>query len=555
MATTTAGAASGTILPPPKMADPIKAEMTTTTTTTMATATASNQEEHIVRTNKPPSLFKKRGGALRNKKKWKQASRSHGSSDSGGEDDDDDGPVKKEEDEKQKDDHDDGVEPSALESIRSIKQRRKIRNSLTASRGVDALSLLQGGTHSKQRRRRQNQMEAGNDDNNDDDDEANAPLRDRLYGSFAGGTGADAADGMGEGVMGKKHHEAMEAYIQKQMGHDSLSSTSASSNSHKNSHNKEDNTNVNDGDGPRMATTAQMEAQLYEELLATTTATSTSAMGSLQRGGEEEASGKMATAGTAAAEGDVGAGGAVLGGTGIAEVELPVEERIQNVKRTEQAAAARARQYHPHNRKRHVSENKHEYSETSHVVVEEMLPTNFGAGPSKRKKTQGSTGVRPVPTVGGVPSSSLLDQKQQEERGGASASSAGAEVLREDVSGLGASYSHNFKLHTHEWVHKRKEEREAELQAERVLQLANEGTATNRQRMGFDAARRVARGQIPLPTPHHTTEGSTGTRPTTTGAATATGGNATNNRDNSNFQRSNDDRVWKTFMARQRGRR
>jgi hypothetical protein len=128
-------------------------------------------------------------------------------------------------------------------------------------------------------------------------------------------------------------------------------------------------------------------------------------------------------------------------------------------------------------------------------------------------------------------------------------------VLREDVSGLGASYSHNFKLHTHEWVHKRKEEREAELQAERVLQLANEGTATNRQRMGFDAARRVARGQIPLPTPHHTTEGSTGTRPTTTGAATATGGNATNNRDNSNFQRSNDDRVWKTFMARQRGRR
>eukprot|EP00978_Attheya_sp_CCMP212_P022406 scaffold66852_cov25-Attheya_sp.AAC.1 len=66
---TTAGAASGTILPP-KMADPINAEMTTTT---MATTTASNQEGHIVR----PYLFKKRGGTLRNKKKWKQASRSH----------------------------------------------------------------------------------------------------------------------------------------------------------------------------------------------------------------------------------------------------------------------------------------------------------------------------------------------------------------------------------------------------------------------------------------------------------------------------------------------
>ena len=41
---------------------------------------------------------------------------------------------------------------------------------------------------------------------------------------------------------------------------------------------------------------------------------------------------------TGAEEGDVGAGGAMMGGTGIAEATLPIDERIKALKETQRAA-------------------------------------------------------------------------------------------------------------------------------------------------------------------------------------------------------------------------
>lgn len=111
--------------------------------------------------------------------------------------------------------------------------------------------------------------------------------------------------------------------------------------------------------------------------------------------------------------------------------------------------------------------------------VEEMLPMGFASGPSKRKKPPTPTArqwrhcwkrqLLPLPPNDPYPH--LLPPL---EPGGApaaaggprSASSAGPGVLASDVSALGASYAHNFRLHTREWVDRKKEEREAELAEE-----------------------------------------------------------------------------------------
>mmetsp|Transcript_20240 Transcript_20240/g.44199 ORF Transcript_20240/g.44199 Transcript_20240/m.44199 type:complete len:88 (+) Transcript_20240:204-467(+) len=50
-------------------------------------------------------------------------------------------------------------------------------------------------------------------------------------------------------------------------------------------------------------------------------------------------------------------------------------------------------------------------------------------------------------------------------------------------------------MHTHQWVSERKSEREREIDQVRREQEVEEGTVENRARVGFEQARRVARGE------------------------------------------------------------
>ena len=113
--------------------------------------------------------------------------------------------------------------------------------------------------------------------------------------AFAGEGGDATAEG---GVLQRKHASAMEEFIQENLKAEVVE--------------KETSTRKNSGTD-----------DLFAELAS--------------------ASQKLAgTASVAAAvgEGDVGAGGAMLGGTGIAEVTLPADDRIQTIRETQEAVSS-----------------------------------------------------------------------------------------------------------------------------------------------------------------------------------------------------------------------
>merc|ERR1719330_63199 len=128
-------------------------------------------------------------------------------------------------------------------------------------------------------------------------------------------------------------------------------------------------------------------------------------------------------------EGDMGAGGAMLGGTGIAEVIIPVEDKIKNIKETEMAMAKK------------------------------------------------------------------LDMQRRRAMAVKTVSSAGADVLSEDVSNLGASYAHNFRLHNSEWIEQKKQQGRAEYEAMSNQKKSDSGNQASEQRIGFNAKRGLAGDQ------------------------------------------------------------
>ena len=186
-----------------------------------------------------------------------------------------------------------------------------------------------------------------------------------------------------------------------------------------------------------------------------------------------------------------------------------------------------------------------------------MVPMNFASGPGKRKrqedvnligvvaesssqqqstnKSQSTTNIGPAYNVesSAIPASS-----------GYSASSAGSHVQKSDVSTLGASYSHNFQLHTKEWVSRKRDERQSEIEAVQAQQMIDEGptTAENEKRVGFEQSRKIAKGEVVAPA-----AGSGGT---------AGGGrNEWDRKQGGGNQPSSDERVWRNFMSKQRNRR
>ncbi len=277
---------------------------------------------------------------------------------------------------------------STLDRIQAIKKTRKLKSFVRTQVSIKKAK----SNHDR-------------DEENKDEaivKEANKDLKDRLDGTFAstrlgGGGGYDDDDDEDGGVLRKKHKLAMEQYISNQMKDGKTPA---------NNKNNDDDSNSQNGKH-----VPKDKKDLYAQLLK-------SSVVSLAAG-----AGTSNVTKSDPQEGDMGAGGAMLGGTGIAEVIIPVEDKIKNIKETEMALAKKQETY--------------------------------------RQRAKVSKTV----------------------------SSAGTNVLSEDVSNLGASYAHNFRLHNSEWIEQKKQQGKAEYEAMQKQKKSGGDNEANEQRIGFNAKR------------------------------------------------------------------
>ncbi|EJK60953.1 hypothetical protein THAOC_18625, partial [Thalassiosira oceanica] len=239
---------------------------------------------------------------------------------------------------------------SALDAIMAVERRRRLLGG--RSRGVDAKSLAKKAVARQ----------------SSDDGEADGKAKQKQglddLKQFAGGKGAGTNDMGGDdddGILAKKHKQAMEEYIQSNLTE------------------KKDKP----AEPTKFKEASADDKELYGELIRSNSLN------------EERAAGIKNEK-----EGDVGAGGAVLGGTGIAEVALPVEDRLKALKETERAAAQyNARRAGRAGAGRFVPPGGHappqDDEETSEMQA--MLPMNFASGPSSRKRAPDMLVRQPAP--------------------------------------------------------------------------------------------------------------------------------------------------------------
>ncbi|KAL3816791.1 hypothetical protein ACHAXA_001529 [Cyclostephanos tholiformis] len=370
----------------------------------------------------------------------------------------------------------------------------------------------------------------------------NGELEDRLRGrTFAMGKLAGSNDmGGGDeegGILAKKHRRAMEEFIRENLrgegGVDAVDGGGDESEEGK----------VEVGAVVRASEAAK---ELYAELLTSI----------------DDGKGGTIDNKTMGGEGDVGAGGAMMGGTGIAEVALPIDERLRALKATEKAAIeherARRARFGDGGSKYGVmlsssSSSRAGESRTIHSTsIAAMVPMNFAPGPGKRKRRDlssmqstvedpslraslGETRAHEIGFDYPVESSAMVGQ-----------GSYSPVFRKSDLSQLGASYSHNFQLHTKEWVMRRRDERQNEIDTMQAKQEVDEGPTTEegRARVGFDMSRKLARGDVIAP------------------SVSAVGGKGSIEEPKNEWDRkpggdhrSSDERVWRTFMTNQRNRR
>jgi hypothetical protein len=318
------------------------------------------------------------------------------------------------------------------------------------------------------------------------EEESNKDFRERLQGTFAGKKYADSSkgdfaddddeDGEEGGILRQKQKLAMEQFIQQQLAHSSSNLASKT-------------------DPSIMADTDVVETE------------ETSVFNPLYQ--QREA--------------DVGVGGAVLGGTGIAEVTLPVDFRIHSIQETEKALNARRHGY-----------NQSQNNTWTDTEIRKLLPLSFGEGVSKKRGANDG----PIVTIQGA-SDSKMDMNPKRlislllhhveplpSTLPFSASSAGGHVLPDDVSNLGRSYSHDFRLHNQEWIQNKRELQQKEVDAQKKKDEASSFEADS-DRVGFDNLRKHGEGRSGF---HSQT-------------------------DDSKFHSSNDDRIWKNFVSKTRDSR
>mmetsp|Transcript_1560 Transcript_1560/g.2226 ORF Transcript_1560/g.2226 Transcript_1560/m.2226 type:complete len:398 (+) Transcript_1560:68-1261(+) len=276
---------------------------------------------------------------------------------------------------------------STLDKIRAIKKSRKLKSFVRTQVSIKKV-------------KRDNNDHDQEDDNEAIEKEANKDLKERLDGTFAstklgGGGGYDDDDDEDGGILRKKHKLAMEQYITNQMEDRKMA---ADKSGEKGVSFQGDNHVVRD------------KKDLYAQLLKSSAVSLAGAGTSNVTNSDPQ-------------EGDMGAGGAMLGGTGIAEVIIPVEDKIKNIKQTEMALA--------------------------------------------KKQDMQRRRAMALKTI----------------------SSAGTDVLSEDVSNLGASYAHNFRLHNSEWIEQKKQQGKAQYEAMHTQKKSEGDNEENEQRIGFNAKR------------------------------------------------------------------
>jgi hypothetical protein len=243
---------------------------------------------------------------------------------------------------------------------------------------------------------------------------------------------------------------------------------------------------------------------------------------------------------------DIGAGGAMLGGTGIAEVALPVEERIKAARETELAAAARMERRRM--KKRHGDNDGHDNNgdyvddlesqgmDNLHARYESMLPMSFVAGPGKQRRENRNVNVT------GMQQQQQLLQQQPNMLALESDSVRRDPVLgrvlnKNSMPGIGSSYSHNFRLHNDEWIRKQKQQeqqQQQQLQQEeeekRSIFLEEQSEVDDSNRIGFQARKRLK--------DHHPRSSQ--------GASGGDGGGG-----KKKVERAHDDLVYKKFVSRE----
>lgn len=190
----------------------------------------------------------------------------------------------------------------------------------------------------------------------------------------------------------------------------------------------------------------------------------------------------------------------MLGGTGICEIVLPVEDRIKAAKETELAAAKLERARRTRGRHHDNTGQNNNQDTEKNTDISQMLPLSFGSGPGKRRNptiTQ-NTVAKNKPSTLSNPVNPL---------------SAGRVMNKNSLSDIGSSYSHNFRLHNEEWISNKKKQE----QVDRGQVVPEEDDDS---RVGFEASRGLKpdRG------------GNSGTR---------------------NVQRANDNRAYRTFVKRE----
>jgi len=385
---------------------------------------------------------------------------------------------------------------SVLSKIHSLKKAKKLKNFQRAQ------------TYAMKQKVKNGSSKTGTGGESDEEEqrilEANKDLKQRLEGTFGSSKGGNSMDDDGN-ILTKKHKVAMEQYINSQM-EDTLPDTNSNTNTNTDANSQRQKT-VTFTEHVEIKDTTALYAQILEE------------------------SNQIARNETdATEEGDMGAGGAVLGGTGIAEVTLSVEDRINAAKETELAAARlykkKSRSGDGHSNGNGNGNGNGDGDESSSALysrksarnqedLSTMLPMSFGAGPSKRRSVQ-TTGT----------SSNMKDESSKV------SAAKKIDALSKTVTTVGSSYAHNFHMHNKEWISNQKKMEEENRPVEK-----DDEDGVDSSRLGFEAKRELSKGNSNFG------NGAGGG----SGAGSGPGGGKT--------QTARDDRTFKKFVRREMGNR
>ena len=152
-------------------------------------------------------------------------------------------------------------------------------------------------------------------------------------------------------------------------------------------------------------------------------------------------------------EADMGSGGNILGGTGIAEVSLERRSSVQQSSFVNDQSGQLSRR------------------DEETMILKSGLPTSFGS--SKRKPTASTSGSMTFENITTSAENTLPN--------------CVAEKINVSTRNIPASLSHNYKKHTHDWVIKRLADEEKS--KEGTLAAINDNDSSGR--IGFTASREV----------------------------------------------------------------